>query len=152
MGRTVLLLDDSASIRYIIRAYLMGLKLDFLDADCAERALRLLETSPVDLIIADVNLPGMNGLEFVRQVRADDREQLRRVPVIVLTGDREPDLEARAMEVGATTVMHKPIGDLVLTDLVCRCLKIPLAMNDDLLSPAAPPSRSALGRALPWSE
>ncbi|WP_224247367.1 response regulator [Hyalangium gracile] len=142
MGRTVLILDDSDSIRYIIRVYLMTLKLEFLDADRAERALRILGASPVDLVIADVNMPGMNGMEFVRRVRADDRDEVRRVPIMLLTADKSPHLETQAAEAGATTLIHKPIGSMALTEVVCHALNIPVPVQDELVSPSAPASSS----------
>ena len=68
MNHTVLLVEDSNTIRHIIKIYLMKLKLGFLDASGGEQGLQLLETNPVHLIIADVNMPGgMDGLEFVRK-------------------------------------------------------------------------------------
>ncbi|WP_224364347.1 response regulator [Hyalangium versicolor] len=149
MGRTVLILDDSESIRYIIRVYLMTLKLDFLDADRAERGLRLLGACPVDLIIADVNMPGMNGLEFVRKVRADDREEVRRVPIILLTADKSPHLVDQSEQVGANALIHKPIGSMALTEVVCRYLQVSTPVSDDFLSPtsSASPSDPTPGKA-----
>ena len=134
MARTVLILDDSESIRYIIRVYLMSLKLDFLDADRAERGLRLLAASPVDLIIADVNMPGMNGMEFVRRVRTNERQELRSVPIVLLTADRSPHLETQAVEVGATALIHKPMGSMALTEVVCRYLGVAAPAQDEFLS------------------
>jgi CheY-like chemotaxis protein len=150
MRRTVLILDDSESIRYIIRVYLMTLKLDFLDADRADRGLRLLGASPVDLIIADINMPGMNGLEFVRKVRADDREDLRRVPIVLLTADKSPHLHAQAQEVGANSLIHKPIGSMALTEVVCHYLKVAAPTQDEFVSAASPepPSASAPGKSI----
>jgi two-component system chemotaxis response regulator CheY len=132
MKRTVLIVDDSDTIRHIIKVYLMKLKLEFLEADRAERGARLLGTNPVDLIIADFNMPGMNGLEFVRQVRADGRLEVRRVPIVLLTGGKAPELERRALEAGASEFVRKPISSDALSSVVRRHLGLP--ENVDLVA------------------
>ena len=125
MKHTVLIVDDSDTIRHIIKVYLMKLKLDFFDADRADRGLKLLGASPVDLIIADFNMPGMNGLDFVRQVRADGRPEVRRVPIVLLTGGKAPDLDLRALEAGASEFVRKPISSAALSAVVRRRLSLP---------------------------
>jgi two-component system chemotaxis response regulator CheY len=125
MKRSVLLVDDSDTIRYIIRVYLMGMNLELIEADRAERALRLLGASPVDLILADINMPQMNGLDFVRKVRGDDRDEVRLVPVVLLTGDKAPGLEAKGLEAGATEVIRKPVSIATLVGAVRRHLRLP---------------------------
>ncbi|HEX5746148.1 MAG TPA: response regulator [Archangium sp.] len=125
MPRTVLIVDDSDTIRHILKVYLMKLKLDFLDADRGDRGLRLLGASPVDLVIADFNMPGMSGLDFVRQVRADMRPEVSRVPLLLLTGGKAPDLERRALEAGASEFVRKPISSSALSAVVRRHLALP---------------------------
>lgn len=125
MKRTVLLVEDSNTIRHILKVYLMKLKLDFLEADRAEQGLRLLGTHPVDLVIADVNMPGgMDGLEFVRRVRTSERERVRSVPLVLLTGGKALDLEARAMEAGASEFVRKPISIDALAAVARRHLML----------------------------
>jgi two-component system chemotaxis response regulator CheY len=125
MKRTVLIVDDSDTIRHILKVYLTKLKLDFLDAERADRGLRLLGASPVDLVIADFNMPGMSGLEFVRQVRADARTEVSRVPLLLLTGGKAPDLEQRALQAGASEFVRKPISSSALSAVVRRHLSLP---------------------------
>ena len=111
MKRTVLLVEDSNTIRHILKVYLLKLELDFLEADRAEQGLRLLSTQQVDLVIADVNMPGgMDGLEFVRRVRASEGARVRQVPIVLLTGGKAPDLEAKATEAGASEFVRKPVS------------------------------------------
>ena len=123
MKHTVLIVDDSDTIRHIIKVYLMKLKLDFLDADRADRGLKLLGTSPVDLVIADFNMPGMNGLDFVRQVRAG-RPAVNRVPIVLLTGGKAPDLEAKGLLAGASEFVRKPVSIDALVHVVRRHLPL----------------------------
>jgi CheY-like chemotaxis protein len=125
MSRTVLIVDDSDTIRHILKLYLAKLKLELLEADRAEAGLRMLGTRPVDLVIADFNMPGMNGLEFVRQVRANGRPEVGRVPILLLTGGKAPELERRALEAGASEFVRKPVSSASLTAVVRRHLGLP---------------------------
>ena len=126
MKPTVLLVEDSNTIRHITKIYLMKLKLGFLDAERAEQGLRLLDTHPVDLIIADFNMPGgMDGLEFVRQVRGHALQQVRQVPILLFTGGKAPDLQTRAQLAGVSEFVRKPISIDALTAVVRRHLVLP---------------------------
>jgi two-component system chemotaxis response regulator CheY len=125
MKRTVLIVDDSDTIRHILKVYLTKLKLEFLDADRADRGLRLLGASPVELVIADFNMPGMTGLDFVRQVRADTRPEVSRVPLLMLSGGKAPDLEQRALQAGVSEFVRKPISSAALSAVVRRHLSLP---------------------------
>ncbi|WP_375770076.1 response regulator [Archangium gephyra] len=125
MKRTVLIVDDSDTIRHILKVYLTKLKLEFLDADRADRGLRLLGSNPVDLVIADFNMPGMSGLDFVRQVRADTRPEVSRVPLLMLSGGKAPDLEQRALQAGVSEFVRKPISSAALSAVVRRHLSLP---------------------------
>jgi DNA-binding response OmpR family regulator len=130
--RTVLLVEDSNTIRHILKVYLMKLKLDFLEADRAEEGTRLLSTHPVDLVIADVNMPGgMDGLDFVRQVRASEFTRVRHVPIVLLTGGKAPDLEAKALQAGASEFVRKPIS----IDSLAAVVRRHLALTDEDADP-----------------
>jgi two-component system chemotaxis response regulator CheY len=122
MKPTVLLVDDSDTIRHIIKLYLAKLKLELLEADRADAGLRLLSERPVDLVIADFNMPGMNGLEFVRRVRGNARPEVGRVPILLCTGGKAPELERRALEAGASEFVRKPVSSATLTAVVRRHL------------------------------
>lgn len=125
MKHTVLLLEDSHTIRHILKVYLLKLNLDFLEASGAEQGLKLLETHPVDLVIADVNMPGgMDGLEFVRRARASEKEAVRQVPIVLLTGGKAPDLEAKGLRAGASEFVRKPISIDALGTVVRRHLSM----------------------------
>lgn len=118
MAQTVLVIDDSASIRSIVRVYLMSRGFEFLEADSGARALLLARLSPVDLIIADVNMPRMDGIEFVRELRKNPSAKVKNVPVILLTANAEPDLEQRGRDAGANAFARKPVSSQQLLELV----------------------------------
>lgn len=118
----VLLVDDSPSVRAILQVYLMGLQPSFLEAEDGERALRLIRLSPVDLVIADIQMSPMDGITFVRALRREQRPQIRDVPVVMLTGDRSEVVRKQGLEAGANALVHKPIDPKTLLETIHRVL------------------------------
>jgi len=120
----ILIIDDSPSIRTIVRLYLMGRSLDFLEASDGAQGLKLAAECGVDLVIADFNMPVMNGIDFVRNLRSHQQATLRDVPVILLTANKEEELRSLAMEVGVNAFTVKPISREQLTATVRRFLRL----------------------------
>lgn len=118
MARTLLVVDDSATLRNIIKIYVMSEKFDVLEASDGERALQLLRLVPVTLVVADINMPGMDGITFVQRVRASDQPALKSLPVILLTGDRSEDLRVRGQEAGANDFIYKPVTPKALVEAI----------------------------------
>ena len=118
----VLLVDDSPTVRTIVRTFLMELRPSFLEATDGERALRLIRLSPVDLVIADVKMDPMDGITFVRTLRQDERPRIRDVPVIMLTGDRSEEIRKQGLEAGANAFVTKPIDPKTLLETIARVL------------------------------
>jgi two-component system chemotaxis response regulator CheY len=94
-----------------------------LEAEEAERAWQVCWLMPVDLVIADVNMPGTNGIGFVRQLRSADRPNLKQLPVILLTGDKSEELQNEGLRAGASAFVHKPISNTALVALVEKLLQ-----------------------------
>lgn len=115
----VLLVDDSPSIRSILKIYLLPLNLEFVDAEDGVRALQLLRLMKIDLVVADVKMAPIDGITFVEKVRRSDREELRRLPVVLLTGETAEGLRERGLAAGADAFIHKPIDPKSLLS----CLK-----------------------------
>jgi two-component system, chemotaxis family, chemotaxis protein CheY len=105
----VLVVDDSRSIRTLLKIYLAGRAFDFLEAETAEEAFKLLQTQPVDLVLTDHHLEGMSSADLVARMRADPR--LRRTPVLMISGERDlARLAALAKSAGVDAVISKPIS------------------------------------------
>jgi two-component system chemotaxis response regulator CheY len=107
---SVLIVDDSSTIRELTKVFLLWRSFELLEAESAERALSIVGLVPLDLIIADIKLPGMNGIDFVRKLRSDGREKVRNVPVILLTGEKEPKLREQGLSAGANIFLRKPVS------------------------------------------
>jgi two-component system chemotaxis response regulator CheY len=122
MAGTVLLVDDSKIIRTFIKVHLASRKFEYLEAGDGVEALTLARSSPVDLIIADINMPNMNGLDLVAALHGDSDPALRNIPVILLTGDDVAHHEERARAAGAVALLHKPVSSAGLVEMVARVL------------------------------
>jgi two-component system, chemotaxis family, chemotaxis protein CheY len=105
-SKTVLVVDDSATMRRMIMAALSPKGLTFEQADSGLGAIERMTLSHVDLVILDLNMPDVHGLEVLRFIRG--RESLRSVPVIILTTRGDPQSREAALEAGATLYMTKP--------------------------------------------
>jgi two-component system chemotaxis response regulator CheY len=116
MAKKVLLIDDSPTIRSIVQVYLMGRSLEFLEAADGERGLKLARLMGVDLVIADVNMPKMDGFTLVKHIRAESGK-LGKVPIILLTGTAGV-AEADALRCGANAFVRKPVSTTELVRVV----------------------------------
>ena len=118
--RRVLLVDDSATVRSLVRVFLMGRSLEFVDAADGAVALAIARTETIDLIIVDYNMPRMDGLAFVREIRKD--AAVCRTPIIVLSADKTPSLRRDMLSSGAQEVLQKPVSKAFLGDAVERLI------------------------------
>jgi two-component system chemotaxis response regulator CheY len=112
--------DDSAFFRSILQQYLQPLAGSFLTAEGGTDALALLEQSPVDVVISDLNMPGMDGVELIRRMRLHPLRSVRTVPAVLITAERDPDLIARAERAGADHLVLKPVAPEDFRNLVAR--------------------------------
>lgn len=105
---TILIVDDLEPNREILKSFWEEKEnFELLEADGSEAAMRILmECSNVDLILLDVFMPGMSGLEFLKYLKGDDR--LNCIPVIIITQTSETTLEEQALNLGAEDFILKP--------------------------------------------
>lgn len=115
-------MDDSASIRRIVKLYLRDRGHEFLEAGDAEHALRLLEGQDVELVITDVHMPGMDGVTFLRRLRSDVRPRLRDVPVLLMTSQATEALRTQTLAAGHARFLEKPVGAAHLVQAVDELL------------------------------
>ncbi len=107
MTLQVLAVDDSRTMRDLLRITLTGAGMDAHLAEDGVAGLDVLDRiAPPDAIITDLNMPRMDGLGFIAQVRA--RKALRAVPILVLSTESAAQLKARARDAGATGWIVKP--------------------------------------------
>lgn len=110
-----LIVDDSRAMRRILRQIVTGLGFEVAEAENGLDALRQLETlTDVELSLVDWNMPEMNGLEFVKAVRADSR--FRSMKLVMVTTETEPARMVQALLAGADEFVMKPFTPDILLD------------------------------------
>ena len=115
--RKVLVVDDSKLMRKMYEVMLRQYLLVFA-ADGREALDRLRENADIDLILLDINMPNMTGLEFLAEMRADSANAGTRV-VIISTEGREEDA-ARGLEAGADAYISKPFRTEQILEVISR--------------------------------
>ena len=107
MAKKVLAIEDNLSNMILISRVVEAEGYDLLRAEDGNQALQILQEELPDLILLDINIPGIHGLDLARQLKADDR--LAKIPLVattanVLLGDRE-----RCLEAGCDEYLPKPL-------------------------------------------
>jgi two-component system chemotaxis response regulator CheY len=120
MGRTIITVDDAATIRKMVSFTLRAAGHEVLEAHDGVIALNVLQTRAVDLVITDVNMPNMGGIELTRQLRA--LPTFRRTPVLLLTTESDPAKKAEGRAAGATGWIVKPFSQEQLLAVVAKLL------------------------------
>ena len=117
--RDLLIVDDSIPVRKILMNALSYIKLpvnEILEAGDGVEALRLLEAHPVGLVLTDINMPKMNGIELLRAVRSSP--QWHDIPVVMISAEGGETSVQDAIELGANSFIVKPFNIAVLRRLV----------------------------------
>ncbi len=107
----ILIVDDSPAMRAFIRRVVQvsGLEVTaFLQAGDGGEALRLLQHETVDVILTDINMPGMDGNQLVDRLRRDS--QLAAIPVVVVSTDATPERMEQMLALGARGYVTKPFS------------------------------------------
>jgi two-component system, chemotaxis family, chemotaxis protein CheY len=115
----VLLVDDSRSIRTLLKIYLMARAFEYIEAESAEAALKVLETETVDLILTDFHMDGMNGADFAATVRANRNVKVSKIPILMMTGDANAaEVRNKGQKAGINAFVRKPVSCAHLMTLV----------------------------------
>ena len=120
MAATILVADDSATMRMIVQATLIGAGWKVLTACNGQEALEVAMANPVDLVVSDWNMPVKGGLELIQGLREEDRYM--DVPVLVLTTEDDVDSKMAARDLGVCGWLSKPVDPDVLVELATELL------------------------------
>jgi len=109
MAKNVLLVDDSSTMRKIISRSLRQAGLDFgeiYEAGDGQEALAMLEKESIDIVLSDINMPNMNGIEFLRE--KSNRPAIKDIPVFMISTETGEDIIGEAKSLGAIGALKKP--------------------------------------------
>jgi len=106
MTKKILIVDDSESIREVVSFTLENEGYDILVGVDGKDALKFLDGSAIDLIITDLHMPIMNGIELIKEIRKMDA--YKRIPILFLTTESQAAKKMEAKEAGATGWIIKP--------------------------------------------
>jgi two-component system alkaline phosphatase synthesis response regulator PhoP len=125
VSKTILLVDDEPHVLEVLRVTLEDLGFSLLEAEDGPAALQLAREKKPDLVILDVMLPNMSGLEVCRSLR-EARDETERIPVILLTARSGEEDEKAGYDAGADRYLTKPFSPLTLQSEVIKLLNIEL--------------------------
>lgn len=126
----IVIVDDSPTIRRMVRASLAGIAAGgFADAGSGLEAIEQLTLGPIGLMVLDLNMPDMHGIEVLKFVRSHPAS--RALPVIVLTTRGDEESREAAMAAGATLYLTKPFQPHALAEHVKRVLAASAMHGDE---------------------
>lgn len=120
MGKVIMTADDSASIRQMVSFTLKGAGYDIVEAVDGRDALSKLNGAAVDMLITDLNMPNLDGIGLIREVRANPTYKY--IPVIMLTTESQEDKRQEGKSAGATGWIVKPFKPEQLLAVVKKVL------------------------------
>ncbi len=120
MDKTIMTVDDSASIRMMVSFSLRDAGFKVVEAVDGVDALAKLEEHDINMVIADVNMPVMDGIQFVKKMRAHQKYKF--TPVVMLTTESHESMKEKGREAGATGWIVKPFKPEQLIKIIHKVL------------------------------
>lgn len=120
MAASILAVDDSASMRQMVSFTLKGAGYDVVEASDGVQALNIAKTRAVNLVITDVNMPNMDGISLIRELRT--LTSYKFTPLLMLTTESSPEKKQEGKAAGATGWIVKPFNPEQLLNTVKKVL------------------------------
>lgn len=118
MSKTVLVADDSASVRQIVSMVLKSSGYTVIEAENGQKALEQLDGKKIHLIVSDVNMPEMDGLTFIENARKVDEYKF--TPILMLTTETDQSLKDRGKAQGIKAWLVKPFQPPVFMSAISK--------------------------------
>ncbi len=120
--KSVLVVEDSVTTRAMIRAVIEDMGEDFntLEAATGFEALKMLPQESLDLIITDINMPDVNGLELINFVKSNPN--YNHIPMVIVTTEKSSEDKERGMALGASAYVTKPFRPEELQEVIDKIL------------------------------
>lgn len=137
----ILIVDDEEHIREILAATLDGVSTQIFQANTAEAAMEVMREENIDVVISDIRMPGMDGLDFLHRMKTEQPS----VRFLMITAHGTVDIAVKALRYGASDFLTKPFENREVRQIVERILREKLSAS----WPAVPPSTLAELKSLP---
>jgi len=121
MSKTILIVDDSESIREIMNYTLEGADYNVLIGNDGEDAQKYLDGTQINLVITDLNMPNKNGIELIKDIRKNNDYKF--TPILVLTTESQANKKLEAKSAGATGWIVKPFVTEKLLEVVKKVIR-----------------------------
>jgi two-component system cell cycle response regulator len=128
MSGRILVVDDVATNRLILQAKLSSAYFDVLLAESGEQALTIANAELPDMILLDVEMPGMDGIEVCRALKS--RPETAHIPVVMVTAQNGTDEKIRGLNAGADDFLSKPIDDVTLFARVRNLMRVKMMFDE----------------------
>lgn len=119
----ILFIEDDPMNRRVVKDMLDVAGATMAEAPLAEEGLRRIDAEDFDVVLVDLRMPGMDGMEAIRRIRARSDAKAN-LPIVVVTADTALDLRERCLEAGADDVLFKPVAMDALFDSIGRVLAL----------------------------
>ncbi|PIQ89260.1 MAG: hypothetical protein COV72_03995 [Candidatus Omnitrophica bacterium CG11_big_fil_rev_8_21_14_0_20_42_13] len=124
MGKNILVIDDDKLVRMTLKRLLSKESYRVSIAESGQEALSLLETNPFDLIISDLKMPGMNGIETVKRIREYlEQNNKSPVPEIFISAYAKEDIYQEALKLNAKDYLEKPFDIAALLQSIKKAIE-----------------------------
>jgi two-component system chemotaxis response regulator CheY len=120
MGKRVMAVDDSATVRKVLQATLISAGYEVVEAVDGADALKKLSDDSVDMLVTDLNMPNLDGIDLIQEVR--QKPGNRFMPIIMLTSESQPEKKSAGKAAGASGWITKPFNPdqlLAVVRMVC---------------------------------
>jgi len=121
MAKKIMIVDDSASMRQLVSFSLKDAGYDVVAAADAEEALKLAAEGQVEMVVTDLNMPGMDGIELIKKLRA--QPNYRFTPIVMLTTESQEAKKQEGKKVGASGWIVKPFTPEQLVGVVQKFVR-----------------------------
>lgn len=120
MAKTIMIVDDSASMRQVVGIALRDAGYDLIEASDGIEALKKLDGTKIHLIVSDINMPNMDGISFVKEVKQNPKYKF--TPIIMLTTEVNQAKKDAAKEAGAKAWVNKPFQPKTLLEAISKLI------------------------------
>ena len=125
MGLNILIVDDSSLTRKAIRRIIDMIDLDAeltLEAEDGQKALEVIAENHIDLVLADLNMPVMDGMEMIYNLRGD--EKTKSIPVVIVSTESSTARVEKLLAEGVNNYLHKPFTPEKLKDIITQTIGV----------------------------